>query len=615
MKVKSFNARKGSALLAVCLMLIISRQQATASADTPAVSPQAGEIVLSRTVTPVDDQTGSREFEVELSLCGVPLQTETAADIVLVIDLSQSMTSPLDGSTGSRLLEIKGAANDFILNVLPDGSANRLALVTYSGSPDDGADNDAWINYSFDDWTGRSAFINKMNLLTAVTTLAADDGTNMEAGFIRADDLLTQSASDNKIVIFMTDGEPTFYYDESGQTAGNGTTFDQTAVSRALAAAHSLRQNHDATIFTVGLTAGDSLPENIAAVLNPAQDGYQTAYFQASDKAGLHAVYTHLAQSIDLIARDAVFQDQLLPGFDYIEGSLSVEGLPAGAPAAEISQNVISWQPGGISDEGLKIKYRIIGSNQLYGALPTSQRSWLEFLPADGNDFYNSSYYDNPENPDSRLLEIEPRIVILAPLACDDTFYQVEAGATLFAGSSPDAPSLLDNDHASSFLESFGGWQTTAVKAKLVGDGDLVHGKIDSFGCDGSFTYVSTGTAGGSETFSYDLITEVRDDDGNIRQLSARADVTIEIIPAAAVTEPETAEPETAEPETAEPETAEPETAEPEPEATEIIVDEAQFVRTGEHEAPTQGSGLFMTVLLLLLSLVLVKSGTLRRSK
>lgn len=603
---KSLSAKAILMLAVICLSLFAGRPPVNASiyqaspvaaGFTPSeYLPSPGEIVLTRTAAPISDNAGNREFEVEMTIKGTPLDVVVPADIVLVIDLSSSMARPLDGSTGSRLLAIKNAANDFILNVLPDGTDNRLAIVTYSGSPDDGPDNDAWINYSFDDWSGRSLFINKMSLLTTLTTLTTKDGTNMEAGFAKAENVLSQSDSNNKIVIFMTDGEPTFYYDENGETTGDGISFDSSAASQAIGAADRLLRNNDARIFTVGLVADDVLAENVAAVMNPVESGYNDAYFQASDNEGLSSIYAHLARSVDLIACDAALTDQLQPGFNYVEGSLHVTGQPGEASSAEYKQTnsegdaaavggnsagEIRWRPGLVSNETLTISYRVVADNRLYGAFPISQRAWLEFIPAGGNLFYLDSSFDSSGNPDRKQIELERPVVCVGPLACDDDFYQTEAGTAMIAGGDSAIPCLLDNDFAEIFLSDTEGWQTTEVQAELAQDSVTKLGKISSFSKDGSFKYISNANATGSETFSYNLITTVTDSSGNSQKLSSRADVTIEVIPAAADSQELPAE-----------------TTFDQIKQTEIVLDESQTGKTGENASSAKR--VIGTVLLLI---------------
>jgi hypothetical protein len=70
-----------------------------------------------------------------------------------------------------------------------------------------------WIDAAAMDWTDGTAPI---PLKTAINALSADGGTNMDAGLRVAYNLLkpgnVTAGIDNRSCIFLTDGEPTFYY-------------------------------------------------------------------------------------------------------------------------------------------------------------------------------------------------------------------------------------------------------------------------------------------------------------------------------------------------------------------------------------------------------------------
>ena len=63
-------------------------------------------------------------------------------------------------------------------------------------------------------------------------------GTNYQAGLRKADELLKNGRADaTKIVVFLSDGDPTFYYDTNrkGQEKvyGSGSGYDETAMTKA----------------------------------------------------------------------------------------------------------------------------------------------------------------------------------------------------------------------------------------------------------------------------------------------------------------------------------------------------------------------------------------------
>ncbi|MEI3502552.1 MAG: Cna B-type domain-containing protein [Anaerovoracaceae bacterium] len=95
----------------------------------------------------------------------------------------------------------------------------KIAPVKYSGNNDRGDQtyNDANV---VTQWTDAKNTIN-----SGIDSLKADGGTNCQAGLYEARTKVLNSARSDaqKIVIFMSDGEPTFYYDSNGKTMGAGS--------------------------------------------------------------------------------------------------------------------------------------------------------------------------------------------------------------------------------------------------------------------------------------------------------------------------------------------------------------------------------------------------------
>lgn len=126
------------------------------------------------------------EYSVVNSEIPVTIPTRTTSserDIVLVLDTSGSMS-------GTPLDETKKASNKFVDTILEEDAS--IGVVTYDSNSDKKCD-----------------FSNSKNSLDSVINeLGTGGSTNMEAGMRTADEMLSQSSAEKKIIVLMSDGEP-----------------------------------------------------------------------------------------------------------------------------------------------------------------------------------------------------------------------------------------------------------------------------------------------------------------------------------------------------------------------------------------------------------------------
>lgn len=150
--------------------------------------------------------------------------TETSKaklDVIYILDKSGSMSEGFDGRTKSK------AASDAINSLTNSLSENanidaRFSMVTFSGNKTTGmwgqGDTKTWDDAEVAvDWTADAATI------AEGSQPDSDGGTNYQAGIRTAKKLLTSKrAGAMTAVIFISDGDPTFYYSKNGYTIGNG---------------------------------------------------------------------------------------------------------------------------------------------------------------------------------------------------------------------------------------------------------------------------------------------------------------------------------------------------------------------------------------------------------
>src|SRR5690625_2841878 len=153
--------------------------------------PQPGSLKLEKEAT----ETGNfAEWEVELTVEGKNLKT--SSDIVLVFDRSNSMYE-------SRLRKAKNAAKQFVDNLLIDeDSTVRIALVPFGSNADPHTD--------FQGFSGKQHLKNKIDAIRV--TGGNDGGTNIQAGLRQAQSLLSDSNAEQKTIVLLSDGAPTYSF-------------------------------------------------------------------------------------------------------------------------------------------------------------------------------------------------------------------------------------------------------------------------------------------------------------------------------------------------------------------------------------------------------------------
>lgn len=111
-------------------------------------------------------------------------------DLVLVLDCSGSMS-------GTPVQEMKKACNNFVDDILDEDPKARIAIVGYASG------------VSVNTFGGSYFTSNRSKLRSAIAGLGASGSTAMNAGLVKADELLqNEGIAEHQYIIQMTDGEP-----------------------------------------------------------------------------------------------------------------------------------------------------------------------------------------------------------------------------------------------------------------------------------------------------------------------------------------------------------------------------------------------------------------------
>lgn len=164
-------------------------------ADTPTERPDSltdGAIWTDKSV----ESLGNGVFEITLTALGQDYKVEEPEDrenidVVLVLDVSGSMGS------NDRLENMKAAASSAAA-ILLGAEGNRVAVVKYSDDAE-----------TVQDFTTNSAVIS-----SKINSLSSGGGTNIQKAFYLAQRTieLREDATNKPIIILMSDGQPTYYY-------------------------------------------------------------------------------------------------------------------------------------------------------------------------------------------------------------------------------------------------------------------------------------------------------------------------------------------------------------------------------------------------------------------
>ncbi|WP_312702207.1 VWA domain-containing protein, partial [Sedimentibacter sp.] len=116
-------------------------------------------------------------------------------------------------STETKMQAAKNSANSFVDTLLATSelqSLNKIAVVSYSG--------DAQID--------RGLSNSATELKSTISTISASGGTNIQAGIIEAQSVLSTSTADNRYIVVLSDGQPTFSYKATVASGANSTDRD-----------------------------------------------------------------------------------------------------------------------------------------------------------------------------------------------------------------------------------------------------------------------------------------------------------------------------------------------------------------------------------------------------
>lgn len=290
---------------------------------------------ISKTIEAVEVKGEEDAYELSLSINpkNVTLTEAEPLDVIFVIDLSDSMNKELDDN-GTRLEHLKNAlAKDGgLIDSILSSSANRLSLVTFAGknAKEYGFNKPNHSEETYQDATILSNWdsgASVESLKTAVEKLETDktsEQTNIAAGLLKANDLLSNARDKaKKVIVLLTDGKANHYYDSSGHST-YGSENNSSLLKSLTGAAETLNKSSLDALYSISFVTTDA-----QAHLQKVHDTLdnktiENKIFQADDEEKLLDCLREISKNVtNLMFTKVVITDALSEWVELLDGETS----------------------------------------------------------------------------------------------------------------------------------------------------------------------------------------------------------------------------------------------------------------------------------------------------
>ena len=167
-------------------------------------------------------------------------ETVNSLDMILVLDVSGSMKE------NSRLTNLKSAAENLTNKLFSVQTDSTLTLITYSKTASEPT------TYQYNQ---------KAQALKAIKNLKADGGTNFYKALEKTIDAVGDNPNRNTIVVFLTDGAPTFYTKDgepgnhlvTSSNRSDDKNYENNLRPQIIQKAQELKAKPNTTIYSIGV--------------------------------------------------------------------------------------------------------------------------------------------------------------------------------------------------------------------------------------------------------------------------------------------------------------------------------------------------------------------------
>lgn len=294
--------------------------------------PNEGAIRLDKTATAVGNFSETGIAQVELSMTGVPYTTGSEIDVVMMLDMTGSMSE-------NAIATAKQAAITFAESIVKneDGAYNnnRIAVYTFNTVNNTGTTHELW---SLAKITSDNEWANFKTAVNSATK--SSGGTPYDIALQKCYTVLNDVKFENRqqFCIFMSDGAPTSYryitnYD--AVKAGTATSYTTQSASGSGQAADSafatiagytheywstMMKDNGVTVYTVGTGLTATANPNTATILRNIATDDDKAYLVANkeDTSSLNQVFNSIAMQIKQAATNVVVEDKISDAYTMI---------------------------------------------------------------------------------------------------------------------------------------------------------------------------------------------------------------------------------------------------------------------------------------------------------
>ena len=508
---------------------------------------EPGKVTAVKTAERLGDET-SRSATVKISVKGNPytLSVQKDREIVLVLDASGSMDDKIKGSKDKKITTLKESANKFIENVLTEANKGKIKIGV------------VW--YAKNATASCKLTDSVTDLKTCIDKGIANGGTNVQEGIKVAKGLFTTSDNEKSLLV-LSDGQPTFYTDSKGTVHGagnadshedihlnsdfivtnkyyseeirgnvydgyktfigkdeqphrcdytgyyvNGYLFPEEHYATKTCDAEFNRTPSQAAKDEVSSFTGKVYTIGFGVSSNSNAENFLKSivknggsYYSASDSSKLDEAFKLIEKNIDVVAKNLTITDVVPKTFEVdVDALKATYGDAVTISYDKDGQTIITYNFKELSSKyPEELTFKVIAKKDYYGSMYTNNTATVTGTANDGNKFY--------EKVDGKINEnlIDPVVPIASRTEKDS--YETNTNTKLNTNTS-----IRNNDYNNIQKDNAKSVTDEIIIVKNVENGKLTLNQ------DGNFEYIPNKNFKGNDSFTYYIKTTIVRNDGTV---------------------------------------------------------------------------------------------------